>query len=61
MKCVHYGPSAESSRNALRRRNVKTACQRFMDEQEPVRKSESGKVLVRAIFGNAAIAEDPVR
>jgi hypothetical protein len=31
-----------------------------MDEQEPIRKNEAGKDLVRAIFGEDAIAEDTV-
>ena len=41
--------------------NLKAAYKRFMDEQEPARKNEAGKNLVRAIFGNGAIAEDTIR
>jgi hypothetical protein len=40
--------------------NLKATYKRFMDEQEPTRKNEAGKDLVRAIFGKDAIAEDPV-
>ncbi len=40
--------------------NLKATYRRFMDEQEPARKNEAGKDLVRAIFGKDAIAEDPV-
>ena len=40
--------------------NLKAAYRRFMDEREPSRKDESGKDLIRAIFGKDAIAEDPV-
>jgi hypothetical protein len=31
-----------------------------MDEQEPARKNEAGKDLVRAVFGKDAIAENTV-
>jgi hypothetical protein len=41
--------------------NLKTTYQRFMGEQEPARKNEAGKDLIRAIFGNEAIAEDKIR
>jgi hypothetical protein len=40
--------------------NLRAAYTRFMDEQEPERKNEAGKDLIRAIFGKDAIAEDPV-
>ena len=40
--------------------NLKTTYKRFMDEQEPARKNEAGKDLVRAVFGKDAIAEDTV-
>ncbi|HEV3197859.1 MAG TPA: hypothetical protein VGZ73_08120 [Bryobacteraceae bacterium] len=40
--------------------NLKATYERFMDEQEPIRKNEAGKDLVRAIFGEDAIAEDTV-
>lgn len=41
--------------------NLRAAYRRFMDEQEPARKNEAGKDLIRAIFGKDAIAEDTVR
>ena len=40
--------------------NLKTAYRRFMNEQEPTRKEEAGKDLIRAIFGKGAIAEDTI-
>jgi hypothetical protein len=40
--------------------NLKATYKRFMDEQEPLRKNEAGRDLVRAIFGKAAIAKDTV-
>jgi hypothetical protein len=40
--------------------NLKATYKRFMNEQEPARKNEAGKDLVRAIFGKDAIAGDPV-
>jgi hypothetical protein len=42
------------------KQNLKASYKRFMDEQEPTRKVEAGKDLVRAIFGKEAIAEDTV-
>lgn len=41
--------------------NLKAAYHRFMKEQEPTRKEEAGKDLIRAIFGDGAIAEDTLR
>ena len=38
-----------------------TAYENFMAERDPARKSEVGEDLIRAIFGRAAIAEDPLR
>ncbi len=38
------------------RENLEAAYRRFMKEQEPVRKEEAGKDLIRAIFGKGAIA-----
>ena len=43
------------------RENLKAAYQRFMTEQQPTRKEEAGKELIRSIFGKDAIAEDPFR
>ena len=40
--------------------NLKTTYRRFLKEQEPGKKEEAGKDLIRAIFGTAAIAEDPI-
>ena len=40
--------------------NLKAAYKRFMSEQEPNRKDEAGKDLIRAVFGKDAIAEDTV-
>ena len=42
------------------KQNLQAAYQRFMMEQEPARKDEAGKDLIRAIFGKDSIAEDPV-
>jgi predicted DNA-binding ribbon-helix-helix protein len=41
--------------------NLRAAYRRFLKEQEPSKKEEAGKDLIRAIFGTDAIAEDPVR
>ena len=40
------------------RQNLKAAYRRFVKEQEPVRKEQAGKDLIRAIFEHEAIAED---
>ena len=40
------------------RQQLKTAYDRFMKEHEPARKNEAGKMLIRAIFGRDALAED---
>jgi len=40
--------------------NLKAAYNRFLEEQEPARKDEAGKDLIRAIFGKDAVAEDTV-
>jgi hypothetical protein len=37
------------------------AYEQFMAEADPARKSEVGEDLIRAIFGRAAIAENPLR
>ena len=39
-------------------RELKASYHRFMKEQHPARKEETGKDLMRAIFGKDAIAED---
>jgi hypothetical protein len=46
---------------AAARARLTAAYERFMAEGDPARKSEAGEDLIRAIFGRAAIAEDPVR
>jgi hypothetical protein len=46
---------------AAARAKVTTAYENFMAERDPARKSEVGEDLIRAIFGRAAIAEDPLR
>jgi hypothetical protein len=43
------------------RENVKTAYRRFMKEQEPARKKDAGRDLIRAIFGKDAVSEDSLR
>jgi hypothetical protein len=48
----------EAERTA--KQNLRSTYQRFMAEQEPSRKTEAGKDLIRAIFGTDSIAEDPV-
>jgi predicted DNA-binding ribbon-helix-helix protein len=42
------------------RANLKATYRRFMKEQDPARKEEAGKDLIRSIFGKNAIAEDPL-
>jgi len=43
------------------RDNLKATYNRFMSEADPERKGEAGKDLIRAIFGQDAIAEDSIR
>src|SRR5258708_5672554 len=43
------------------RRNLRSAYRGYLAENEPARKNETGKTLIRAIFGKDAIAEDSVR
>lgn len=40
--------------------NLKAAYRRFMKEQDPARKDEAGRDLIRAIFGKDAIAKDTI-
>ena len=42
-------------------RSLRSAYRGFLAENEPARKNELGKTLVRTIFGKDAIAEDSVR
>lgn len=46
---------------AAERAKLRSAYERFMAEGDPAKKSEVGEDLIRAVFGNAAIAEDPLR
>jgi len=46
---------------AAARARLTATYEKFMDEGDPVKKSEVGEDLIRAIFGRAAIAEDPIR
>lgn len=39
---------------------LKSSYGRFLSENDPARKNEAGKDLIRAIFGKDAIAEDSV-
>jgi len=41
--------------------HLKSSCNRFLAENDPTRKNEAGKDLIRAIFGKDAIAEDSIR
>ena len=40
---------------------LKSSYNRFLAENEPSRKNEAGKDLIRTIFGKDAIAEDSIR
>lgn len=40
---------------------LKASFNRFIDETDPSTKNEAGRDLIRSIFGDDAIAEDPVR
>ena len=53
---AEQGVEAESAA----RENLKAAYQKFLGEQEPDRKNEAGRELIRAIFGKDALAEDSV-
>ena len=46
---------------AAAREKLATAYENFMAERDPAKKSKVGEDLIRAIFGRAAIAEDPLR
>jgi hypothetical protein len=39
---------------------LKTSYRRFIDENEPARKNEAGRDLIRAIFGKDSVAEDSI-
>jgi hypothetical protein len=40
--------------------NLRTGYRKFLKEQEPSKKEEAGRDLIRAVFGRDAIAEDPI-
>jgi len=40
--------------------NLRVIYKKFVEEQEPGRKEEAGKDLIRAVFGKDAIAQDTV-
>ncbi len=42
------------------KQQLKTSYERFLGENDPARKNEAGKDLIRAIFGRDSIAEDPI-
>jgi hypothetical protein len=42
------------------KQNLSASYHRFLAEDDPARKNEAGKDLIRAIFGKDAIAEDSV-
>jgi hypothetical protein len=46
---------------AAARAKLTTAYETFMSEKDPATKSAVGEDLIRAIFGRAGIAEDPLR
>jgi hypothetical protein len=39
---------------------LKAAYDRFIDEQEPHRKNQAGRDLMRSVFGKDSVAEDPI-
>ena len=45
---------------AAARAKLATAYENFRAERDPAKKSKVGEDLIRAIFGRAAIAEDPL-
>jgi hypothetical protein len=46
---------------AQARAELTLAYEQFMTEADPVRKSRVREDLIRAMFGRAAVAEDPIR
>ncbi|HXN46051.1 MAG TPA: hypothetical protein VN893_05385 [Bryobacteraceae bacterium] len=45
---------------AAARKNLNATYRRFLSEDDPQRKGEAGKDLIRAVFGTDAIAEDTI-
>jgi hypothetical protein len=46
--------------DAEAKEQLKTSYRRFIDENEPARKNEAGRDLIRAIFGKDSVAEDSI-
>ena len=46
---------------AAERARLAAAYEQFMNTEDPAKKNEVGQELIQAIFGKAAIAEDPLR
>ncbi len=46
---------------AAERARLAAAYEKFMSTEDPAGKSEAGEELIQAVFGKAAIAEDPLR
>lgn len=46
---------------AAQRAKLAAAYEQFMNTEDPTRKNEVGQELIQAIFGKAAITEDPLR
>jgi hypothetical protein len=42
------------------KRDLRAAYRRFLSEQEPSKKEEAGRDLIRAVFGKDSVAEDPL-
>jgi hypothetical protein len=42
------------------KKNLDSVYRRFLKEQEPSKREEAGRDLIRAVFGKDAIAEDPI-
>jgi hypothetical protein len=68
-----YGNSAKNEIGQIRtaergvkaeleaKEQLKNSFSRFLAENDPARKNEAGKDLIRAVFGKDAIAEDTIR
>lgn len=46
---------------AAARARLTATYEKFMTAEDPIKKSEAGEDLIRAVFGSTAIAEDPLR
>jgi hypothetical protein len=54
-------PASGEPESCASRENLSTAYRRFLSETDPEPKDDTGKELIRAIFGRDAIAEDSIR